>query len=98
MEFHAGSRILSIYFPGRVLERSLTQLLSKAKVDVILSARPQDRRAIFDEASGITRYRARKREAERKLVEVRADQLRVGRPGCGARQAIACSSYSGRRG
>jgi chromosome segregation protein len=65
-------------FSGTGLGKESYSVVEQGKVDVILSARPQDRRAIFDEASGITRYRARKREAERKLVEVRADQLRVG--------------------
>lgn len=65
-------------FSGTGLGKESYSVVEQGKIDIILSARSQDRRAIFDEASGITRYRDRKREAERKLVEVRADQLRVG--------------------
>lgn len=65
-------------FSGTGLGKDSYSVVEQSKIDIILSDRSQDRRAIFDEASGIMKYRARRREAERKLVEVRADQLRVG--------------------
>ena len=36
-------------------------------MDEILSNKSEDRRAVFEEAAGISRYRARKEEAERRL-------------------------------
>jgi chromosome segregation protein len=64
-------------FSGTGLGREAYSVVEQGKIDAILSARPDDRRSLFDEASGITKYRARKSQAQRKLLEVRADQLRV---------------------
>ena len=38
-------------------------VLEQGKIDQILSARPEDRRAVFEEASGITKYKSDKKEA-----------------------------------
>ena len=42
-------------------------IISQGKVDEILSNKSNDRRVALEEAAGVTRYRARKEEAERKL-------------------------------
>lgn len=42
-------------------------VMAQGQIDAILSSRPEDRRAIFEEASGITRFRADRKEALRKL-------------------------------
>jgi chromosome segregation protein len=42
-------------------------ILEQGKIDQILSSRPEDRRYVFEEAAGITRYRQRQAEAQRKL-------------------------------
>ena len=42
-------------------------IISQGEVDRILSNSPTDRRAIFEEAAGITKYKKRKEEALRKL-------------------------------
>ena len=42
-------------------------IISRGKVDEILSNKSSDRRVALEEAAGVTRYRARKEEAERKL-------------------------------
>jgi chromosome segregation protein len=52
-------------------------VLEQGKIDAILSANALERRAIFEEAAGISRYRARKKEAESRLERVRADCLRL---------------------
>ena len=52
-------------------------VLEQGKIDAILSANPLERRAIFEEAAGVSRYRQRKKEAESRLKRVQADLLRL---------------------
>lgn len=52
-------------------------IMEQGKIDQILSSRPEDRRAVFEEASGITKYKANKKEALRKLEHTEANLLRL---------------------
>jgi chromosome segregation protein len=52
-------------------------LVAQGKIDLVLSSRPEDRRLVFDEASGITKYKAQKKEAMRKLEETEQNLLRI---------------------
>jgi len=52
-------------------------VLEQGKIDAILSANPLERRAIFEEAAGISRFRARKKETESRLERVQADCERL---------------------
>ncbi len=56
---------------------SAYSIIEQGKVDLLLQANPQERRLIFEEAAGISRYKARKKEAERKLKRVEQNLLRV---------------------
>jgi len=53
-------------------------IMEQGRIDAILSADPRDRRRIFEEAAGISRYRARRRESESKLERTEANLLRLG--------------------
>ncbi len=52
-------------------------VLEQGKIDAVLRANPVDRRALFEEAAGIQRFRLRKKEAARKLEKVDQNLLRV---------------------
>ncbi|HJM40269.1 MAG TPA: AAA family ATPase, partial [Planctomycetota bacterium] len=52
-------------------------VLAQGKIDAVLSANPAERRSVFEEAAGISRYKARKHEAELKLARVAQDLARV---------------------
>lgn len=52
-------------------------IIGQGKIDNILSEKSTDRREIFEEAAGISRYRHRKEEAERKLQRTNENLLRI---------------------
>ncbi len=52
-------------------------IIEQGRVGQVLSARPIDRRILLEEAAGITRYKARKHEAELKLEHTRQNLLRL---------------------
>ncbi|MFH1594247.1 MAG: chromosome segregation protein SMC [Candidatus Omnitrophota bacterium] len=52
-------------------------IIEQGKIGMILSTGPEERREIFEEASGITRYKAKKREAMRKLEQTESNLLRI---------------------
>ncbi len=52
-------------------------VMEQGRIDLILRARPEDRREVFEEASGIAKYKADKREAMRKLEQTENNLLRL---------------------
>ncbi|MGI9518069.1 MAG: chromosome segregation protein SMC [Pirellulaceae bacterium] len=52
-------------------------LIEQGKVDQLLQASPRERRAIFEEAAGISRFKAKKVEAERRLSRVEQNLVRL---------------------
>ena len=59
------------------LGRDGYSMIGQGKIDEILSTKSEDRRQIFEEAAGISKYRYRKDEAERKLVHTEENLSRV---------------------
>ncbi len=57
--------------------RSSYSILEQGKIDKILSSKPEERRQIFEEAAGITKYKQWEQEAERKLEKNRENMKRV---------------------
>ena len=58
--------------------RTAYSIMEQGKIDLILSSRPEDRRSVFEEAAGITKYKTQKKEALRKLEATEANLLRIG--------------------
>lgn len=59
------------------LGRDGYSMIGQGKIDSIVSSKSEDRREIFEEAAGISRYRYRKIEAERKLKNTEDNLLRL---------------------
>ncbi len=57
--------------------RNSYSILEQGKIDQVLSSRPEDRRMVFEEASGITKYKADRREAMRKLDHTEQNLTRL---------------------
>ena len=53
-------------------------LISQGRIDELIAAKPEERRAFVDEAAGIVKYRNRKRDALRKLEDTERHLERVG--------------------
>ena len=52
-------------------------IVSQGQIDAVLNARPEERRAIIEEAAGVLKYRKRKEKAERRLDATEANLLRL---------------------
>ena len=76
-------------------------IIGQGQIEKIISGRPEDRRELFDEAAGITKFKKRKAESIKNLEEESANLARVndimseleGRIGPLARQAEAAKLY-----
>ncbi len=64
-------------FMGTGIGTTSYSIMAQGQIDAILSSRPEDRRMVFEEASGITRFKADRREALRKLEQTDANLLRL---------------------
>jgi len=64
-------------FMGTGVGRTSYSILAQGHITQILSSKPEDRRMIFEEAAGITKYKSQKREALRKLEYTDQNLLRI---------------------
>ena len=60
------------------LGRDGYSMIGQGRVDEILSAKSTDRREVFEEAAGISRFRYRREEAQNKLAKTEDSLLRLG--------------------
>jgi chromosome segregation protein len=65
-------------FLGTGIGTKAYSIVEQGKIGLIVSAKPEDRRLLIEEAAGITKYKARKRAAERKMELCEQNLLRVG--------------------
>ncbi|MSU69789.1 MAG: chromosome segregation protein SMC [Opitutaceae bacterium] len=57
--------------------RTSYSIMAQGQIDQILSSKPEDRRAVFEEAAGITKYKSQRREALNKLSLTEQNLARV---------------------
>ncbi len=65
-------------FRGTGVGADAYSLIEQGKVDQLLQASPKERRAIFEEAAGVSRFKAKKIEALRRLERVDQNLIRLG--------------------
>ncbi|MBX7206759.1 MAG: chromosome segregation protein SMC [Verrucomicrobiaceae bacterium] len=64
-------------FAGTGIGRTAYSIMAQGQIDMLLSSKPEDRRSVFEEAAGITKFKSQKKEALRKLEFTEANLLRV---------------------
>jgi chromosome segregation protein len=64
-------------FMGTGVGRTSYSILAQGHITQILSSKPEERRAIFEEAAGITKFRSQKKESLRKLEYTEQNLLRI---------------------
>jgi len=57
--------------------KSAYSIMEQGKIDQVLSNKPEERRFLFEEAAGITRFKMKGSEAERKLSKTRDNMVQV---------------------
>jgi chromosome segregation protein len=72
-------RLLDIteLFLGTGVGTKAYSIIEQGRVGLIVSSKPEDRRHLLEEAAGVTKYKARRKAAERKLEATDANLLRV---------------------
>lgn len=77
---HANCRLKDIHelFMDTGLGRDGYSIIGQGNVSQILSTKAEDRRSLFEEAAGVSKYKYRKEEAERKLKGVEENLVRIG--------------------
>lgn len=63
-------------FMGTGIGTSSYSVMAQGQIDAILSSKPEDRRAVFEEAAGITKFKADRKEALRKIDQTEQNLLR----------------------
>src|SRR5438270_301039 len=52
-------------------------IIEQGRIGLIVSSKPEDRRAVIEEAAGVTKYKARRKQAERMLEATDQNLLRL---------------------
>jgi chromosome segregation protein len=70
-------RDITDFFLGTGVGTKAYSIIEQGRIGQIVSSRPQDRRHIIEEAAGITKFKFKKKAAERKLEQTKQNLLRV---------------------
>ena len=71
-----GLKDIKRLFMGTGIGTSSYSVMAQGQIDAILSLRPEDRRAVFEEAAGITKFKADRKEAMRKIEQTEQNLVR----------------------
>ncbi len=70
-------RDITDFFMGTGVGTKAYSIIEQGRVGMIVSSKPEDRRFLIEEAAGITKYKVKKRAAEKKIEGTRLNLLRV---------------------
>ena len=70
-------RDITDFFLGTGIGTKAYSIIEQGKVGLIVSSKPEDRRFFIEEAAGITKYKLKKKAAEKKMDSARQNLLRV---------------------
>ncbi|MCX5743939.1 MAG: AAA family ATPase [Proteobacteria bacterium] len=70
-------RDITDFFLGTGVGTKAYAIIEQGRIGQIVSSRPADRRAIIEEAAGITKFKSKKKAAEKKLDQTRQNLMRV---------------------
>ncbi len=65
------------FFLDTGVGRNSYAIIEQGRVDMVVAAKPEDRRVLIEEAAGIARYKSRKEAALKKLDQTRQNLLRI---------------------
>ena len=72
-------------------------IIEQGRIGQVLSVRASERRTLFEEAAGITKFRARRHEAELKLAETRSNLVRLTDVASEVRRSLEAARRQARR-
>lgn len=72
----SGLKDIKRLFMGTGIGTTSYSVMAQGQIDQILSSKPEDRRAVFEEAAGITKFKADRKEAMRKIDQTNQNLLR----------------------
>jgi chromosome segregation protein len=64
-------------FMGTGIGKQAYSIIEQGRIGLIVTAKPEDRRMFIEEAAGISRYKARRKQAERRIEATEQNLLRV---------------------
>ena len=71
-----GLKDVKRLFMGTGIGTTSYSVMAQGQIDQILSSKPEDRRAVFEEAAGITKFKADRKDAIRKIEQTEQNLLR----------------------
>jgi len=73
----ARLRDINDLFLGTGIGRNSYAIIEQGRIGLVVTSKPDDRRALIEDAAGISKYKLRRRQAERKLDATQQNLLRV---------------------